>query len=91
MEVVYTLVYKDKAVEDIEFFKRLGDVSIQRKITSLLMELEQHPETGTGKPEKLKGDLAGYMSRRINTEHRLLYRIDDQLHVVTIVSMKGHY
>ena len=91
MEISYTLEYKDKALEDIRFFKHLGDAKIISKINVLLDELEAHPTVGTGKPEKLKSNLSGYMSRRINREHRLLYRIDELNKIVTIVSMKGHY
>ncbi len=87
----YTLEYKDKALEDIQYFKSLGDETIKRKINALLDELEEHPLTGTGKPEKLKQNLSGYMSRRINHEHRLLYRIDEDTKIVTIISFKGHY
>ena len=91
MEVNYILEYKDQALEDIQFFKKLGDVSIIKKINSLLDELELHPETGTGKPERLRSNLTGYISRRINKEHRLLYRIDEINRIVTIISFKGHY
>jgi len=87
----YTLEYKDKAIEDIQYFKSLGDDAIKRKINALLDELELHPLTGTGRPEKLKQNLAGYMSRRINREHRLLYRIDESQKIVTVVSFRGHY
>lgn len=91
MEVIYTLEYKDKALEDIRFFKEMGDSSIKTKINNLLDELEQHPYTGTGRPEKLRSNLTGYMSRRINREHRLLYRVDEDNSIVTIVSFRGHY
>jgi len=48
------IAYKPKTEEDVRFFKKSGDIVIQRKITKLLREMEIHPETGTGKPEKLK-------------------------------------
>ncbi len=41
--------------------------------------------------EKLKKNLSGYMSRRINKEHRIIYRIDELNKIVTIISFKGHY
>jgi toxin YoeB len=56
-----------------------------------LYELEISPETGTGKPEKLKNNLSGYFSRRINKEHRMVYTIDYELNIVEVYSMKGHY
>ncbi|MBD3628358.1 MAG: Txe/YoeB family addiction module toxin [Cyclobacterium sp.] len=61
------------------------------KIDQLLDELEEHPETGTGKPERLKNILSGYWSRRINKEHRLVYSIDGEKVIVTVISAYGHY
>ena len=49
MEVIYALDFSQTALKDIEYFKRLGDKSIIRKIDSLLKDLEQHPLTGVGK------------------------------------------
>lgn len=63
--------------------------AIINKISRLFEELKIHPETGTGKPEQLKGELSGYWSRRINQEHRLIYTIGED--TVTIYSLKGHY
>ena len=45
-----------------------------RKVNTLLEECLRHPFEGTGKPEPLKSDLAGFWSRRIDREHRLVYR-----------------
>ena len=81
--------YSEIALKDILYFKRLGDKSINRKIKALLEELAEHPETGTGKPEQLKGDLSGYWSRRINREHRIIYRMNEE--TVSILSLRGHY
>jgi toxin YoeB len=50
-----------------------------------------HPETGTGKPEKLKFELTGYWSRRINKKDRLIYSIEHHIVTVTVVSAVGHY
>jgi len=50
-----------------------------------------HPETGTGKPERLKFDLSGYWSRRINKKDRLIYFIQNEIVTVTVVSALGHY
>jgi toxin YoeB len=61
------------------------------KITQLLDELAIHPETGEGKPERLKHNLSGYWSRRISSEHRLTYTIDYDKQLVIIYSLRGHY
>jgi toxin YoeB len=87
------IAYKPRALEDIQFFKKTGNTAIQRKISKLLFEIELHPETGTGtgKPEKLKEDLSGYWSRRINQEHRIIYTIDRERKLIEIYSLRGHY
>ena len=61
------------------------------KITSLLEDIAMHPFTGIGKPEPLKYDLSGYWSRRINSEHRIVYRVHDDLIEVYVLSIRYHY
>ena len=51
----------------------------------------EHPYSGTGKPELLKHNYAGYYSRRITQKHRLIYEINDQEITVLILSAAGHY
>jgi len=92
MEVInYKLLFSEQALEDVEFFKKSGQVDLQAKISRLLQDVKVHPESGIGKPEKLKYTLSGCMSRRINREHRLLYQIDELTHTVKILSMRYHY
>jgi toxin YoeB len=69
--------------------KKTGNKAVLKKLLTLLEELEQHPFSGTGKPEPLKFELSGMWSRRINKEHRLIYEVEDD--VVFILSAKGHY
>ncbi len=87
----YTIVLRKTAQDDIAAHKRSGNVGLCAKLEELLLELAEHPREGTGKPERLKGDLSGYWSRRINREHRLLYSIDDTVVTVAVISAKGHY
>ena len=47
--------------------------------------------TGTGQVEQLKGNLSGLWSRRINKADRIIYSIEDERVIVTVISMKGHY
>lgn len=65
------------------------DKKIYKKIASLIKEISRTPFTGTGKPEPLKGDLSGYWSRRIDDQHRLVYRVTEEQ--IEIVQCKGHY
>jgi toxin YoeB len=50
---------------------------ILRKINNLIKDIQRSPYEGIGKPEPLKYDLAGLWSRRIDLEHRLVYKIED--------------
>jgi toxin YoeB len=56
-----------------------------------LVELENHPESGEGQPERLKHELAGLWSRRINQKDRLVYSINDDTVIVEVLSAMGHY
>jgi len=87
----YQVALSKAADKDLSYFIRLGDKTILRKIKTLLHELENHPETGTGQVEALRGNLQGYWSRRINRQHRMLYRIENSIVTVIVLSMRGHY
>ncbi|WP_323670615.1 Txe/YoeB family addiction module toxin [Pedobacter sp. PF22-3] len=57
----------------------------------MIAELHIHPEIGVGNPERLKFELSGLWSRRINQKDRLIYKIEDEVVTVTIISALGHY
>lgn len=61
------------------------------RITALLEDIIAHPYTGIGKPEPLKYELAGCWSRRINSEHRIIYSVNDEIITVYVLSMRYHY
>lgn len=65
------------------------DRQVLRKINALIKECLRHPFEGTGKPEPLKGDLSGFWSRRIDREHRLVYRVTDGR--LEIAQCRYHY
>lgn len=65
------------------------DKKIANKINRLIKECQRHPFEGVGKPEPLKGDLAGYWSRRIDREHRLVYKATNS--TLIIVQCRYHY
>ena len=59
------------------------------EINKLIDECQRNPFKGTGKPEPLKGDLTGYWSRRITSEHRLVYLPEDG--AIYVMSCRYHY
>ncbi len=85
----YKLDFSKQAVEDIEFHKRSGKKAILKKLHALLNEIADHPFEGSGKPEALKYTLKGCWSRRITSEHRLVYEVSTE--TVFIHSALGHY
>ena len=85
----YEISIDPLAFEHIHALKKAGDKIILKKISALIDELSEHPFTGTGKPEALKHNLSGLWSRRINREHRLIYRVEER--TVYIQSVKGYY
>jgi toxin YoeB len=76
---------------DIEKHRKAGDKATLQKIEQLLNELREHPTTGTGQPEKLKYNLAGFYSRRINKKYRLVYLVEASVVRVLVVSAWSHY
>jgi toxin YoeB len=66
-----------------------SDLKAARPITRLIAEIRRTPFEGIGKPEPLKGELTGYWSRRIDDEHRLVYRADEK--EVKILKARYHY
>ena len=83
------IVYKSKALLDVKFWKKSGQVNIQNKITNLIHDIEKHPKTGIGQPEQLKFELSGLWSRRIDKGNRLIYEIFEDR--IEILSLRGHY
>lgn len=67
----------------------ITDKKIIDRIKQLIRDIDRDPFRGIGKPEPLKGNWAGYWSRRIDQEHRLVYKISDTQ--ILIAKCKGHY
>jgi toxin YoeB len=87
----YTLKLTNDAMEDIKELKKAGDKTTLKKLAVLFDELAEHPKTGTGQPEELKYNFSGCWSRRINSKHRLVYKIEEELVTIIILYAKGHY
>lgn len=87
----YEIILTKNALEDIYQLKKSGDSRALKKLNSLLTELEEHPASGTGKPEQLRGKLSGKWSRRISNKHRLIYEINENTVQVLVLNSYGHY
>ena len=85
------IIFLGQAEKDREYWKKSGNKAIMNKITALLKDIAEHPYTGIGKPEPLKYELAGYWSRRINSEHRIVYSVDEEVVRVYVLSMRYYY
>ena len=79
----------DKAKEDLKFWKKSGNTSIQQEISKPIQSVSTTPYEGLGKPEPLKYELTGTWSTRIDKEHRMVYEVTENR--VIILSLKGHY
>ena len=84
------IAFLPQAAEDLEYWKRRGEVRILKRIRALLADILEHPFQGIGKPEPLKGE-KGKWSRRITDEHRLIYSISSGKVYVYVISARYHY
>lgn len=91
MSAKYTLKFSENALADLAYQRKIGGVKLMKKILTIIKELEEHPETGIGKPERLRHQLSGKWSRRINLKDRLIYRIDEENKTVEILATRDHY
>lgn len=87
----YYIDFSNKALNEIKKIEKSGDKKSLKKIKELLDELEIHPRTGTGKPERLKNYIGEIWSRRINKKDRLVYEVFEEEIMITIISSLGHY
>ena len=87
---MYRIVFTEDAQQDLQKLQKKAPQAI-KKLKSLLVELQEHPRTGTGQVEQLKHYEEETWSRRINKEHRLVYRIHDDIVEVLVLSTYGHY
>jgi toxin-antitoxin system, toxin component, Txe/YoeB family len=82
------LTFSGNAWEDYLYWQKT-DKAMLKRINTLIKEIQREPFAGIGKPEPLKHSLSGYWSRRINDEHRLVYKVlDDQ---IFIAQLRYHY
>ena len=89
--MTYTIIFTEQAREDRDFWRTSGNKAVMKKIAVLLEDISAHPYVGIGKPEALKYELSGTWSRRINSEHRIIYRVLDSVVEVQVLAMRYHY
>ncbi|WP_194850202.1 Txe/YoeB family addiction module toxin [Nonlabens antarcticus] len=82
------LIWSSQTWDDYLYFQKT-DMKILKRINELIKATKRTPFDGIGKPEVLKGDLHGYWSRRITTEHRLVYKYEDGS--LSIAACRYHY
>lgn len=80
--------FSDCAWEDYLYWQKT-DKKMLKKINEILVDIDRYPYEGIGKPEALKHSLSGYWSRRINLEHRCVYRIE--ANEIQIAQLRHHY
>ena len=83
------IIYLPRAQADLLYWKKSGNKGIQQRISKIIQSILETPYEGIGKPEALKYDYAGWWSRRINEEHRLVYQVEEGK--ITIAQMRFHY
>lgn len=82
------IIFADRAWEDFTYWIE-HDRKVAKRIIRLLKEIERDPFQGIGKPEPLKHGLAGFWSRRITDEHRLVYAVEKKQ--ILVAQARYHY
>lgn len=85
---MYEIVFTKQAQKDKKLLKQAG---LDKRTKALLDVIAENPFKNPPVYEKLVGDLAGYYSRRINVQHRLVYEVYEELKTVKVLSMWTHY
>lgn len=83
-----TVAFTQKGFEEYNEWFEIERQKVDR-IKILIRDIDKEPFKGLGKPEPLKGNWSGYWSRRIDNEHRLVYKVTSEQ--ILIVKCKGHY
>ena len=82
------LIFAEKAWEDYLYWQKT-DKKMLTRINTLVKDIKREPFEGIGKPEPLKHALSGYWSRRINDEHRIVYKFYQES--LLIAQLRYHY
>lgn len=86
----YAIRFTPKADKTVKKWKKSNPI-LHNKFLKLLKEITEHPRTGMGHPEPLKGGNGITYSRRITAHDRIIYDIYDDIVVVLVIAVEGHY
>lgn len=87
---MYNVIISPSAQKDILRLRKKAP-NAYKKFMKIYDELEQHPKSGTGQCEQLKHHGENTWSRRLDKEHRIVYRVYDDIVEVYVLSAYGHY
>ena len=82
------VVFDEDAWDDYLYWQKTDRRVVQR-INDLIQDIQRDPSGGIGKPERLRNAMSGYVSRRINAEHRIVYKVKNE--ALLIVQLRYHY
>ena len=82
------LIFAEAAWQDYCYWQQ-QDKQMLKRINQLIQEIQREPFAGIGKPEPLKHALSGYWSRRINDEHRIVYKVEND--ALLVAQLRHHY
>jgi toxin YoeB len=82
------IAFEDAAWDDYLYWQQT-DKAMLRRINALIRDIQRDPFAGIGKPEPLKFNFSGYWSRRIDDEHRVVYKVIDDEEII-IAQLRGH-
>ena len=84
------IIFTEKSLEEYMYWQT-QDRKTLKKINILIKDINRNPFEGIGKPERLKGDLGNYWSRRIDESNRLVYCVNIEIGIIEIYQCRGHY
>ena len=82
------ILFSERAWEDYLYWQQI-DKKMLNRVNNLIKDIQRNPYNGIGKPEPLKHGLSGYWSRRIDDEHRILYKIEND--TLLLAQIRYHY
>ena len=87
----YIVRIEASAKKELQFHYKSGNKATIKRIEQILKELSINPYEGNGNPEKLKYELSGFWSRRLNSKDRSIYEVIENRITVIVISALGHY